>query len=370
MSIDSIKIFMCGDVMTGRGIDQILPYPSNPIIHEPFVKDAKEYVRLGEMANGYISKPVEFSYIWGDALKELEKEKPDLRIINLETAITKSDDYFDKGINYRMNPDNIPCLKVANIDFCSLANNHTLDWGYSGLIETLDTLKKANIKSAGAGMNIDEAESPAIFNIKNRKVIIFSYGLEDSGIPLTWAAKKDRAGLNLLKDLSRENLIHIKEKVREFKEKGDIAIASIHWGSNWGYMIPNEHIEFAHKLIDDANFDVIHGHSSHHVKGIEVYNKKLIIYGCGDFINDYEGITGYEEYRSDLGLMYFLSLDENCNLISLHMIPTQIKKFRVNKALRKDASWLKDVLNRECKRFGISVHLNDNLILKMPKASF
>ncbi|UCH80070.1 MAG: CapA family protein, partial [Nitrospiraceae bacterium] len=72
---------------------------------------------------------------------------------------------------------------------------------------------------------------------------------------------------------------------------------------------PSDQKEFARKLIDKAGIDIIHGHSSHHVKGIEIYNEKLIIYGCGDFLNDYEGIRGYENFRDDLGLMYFVIVD-------------------------------------------------------------
>ncbi len=87
---DPIKIFLCGDVMTGRGIDQILPHPSNPVIYEPYVRDARRYVELAEMANGEISRPVSFSHIWGAALHELKRVSPDLRIINLETSITAS----------------------------------------------------------------------------------------------------------------------------------------------------------------------------------------------------------------------------------------------------------------------------------------
>jgi poly-gamma-glutamate capsule biosynthesis protein CapA/YwtB (metallophosphatase superfamily) len=74
--------------------------------------------------------------------------------------------------------------------------------------------------------------------------------------------------------------------------EGDIVVASIHWGGNWGYRIPSAHIAFAHALIDKSQVDVIHGHSSHHPIGLEVYKGKLVIYGCGDFINDYEGISG------------------------------------------------------------------------------
>jgi len=154
---DVITMFMCGDVMTGRGIDQVLPHPSHPVLYEPYIKDATQYVELAERINGSIPRPADFPYIWGDALEELEREAPDLTLINLETSITKSDDYWrGKGINYRMHPENIPAITAARINFCSLANNHVLDWAYSGLAETLETLRSTNVKSAGAGGNIEE----------------------------------------------------------------------------------------------------------------------------------------------------------------------------------------------------------------------
>jgi len=96
-----ITLFLCGDVMTGRGIDQVFPYPSDPVIHEPYLKSARGYVEIAERHNSPIPEPVDFSYIWGEALEEWERKAPDLRIINLETGITKSDDYWkDKDIHY------------------------------------------------------------------------------------------------------------------------------------------------------------------------------------------------------------------------------------------------------------------------------
>ena len=77
--------------------------------------------------------------------------QPDARIINLETAVTRSSDRANKGINYRMSPENAGCLAAAKIDCCLLANNHVLDWGRAGLLETLTTLQKLNVKAAGAG---------------------------------------------------------------------------------------------------------------------------------------------------------------------------------------------------------------------------
>jgi len=358
---DPITMFMCGDVMTGRGIDQALPHPSAPLIHEPYMKSAKGYLELAEMENGPIPNPVKHSYIWGDVLEELERMKPDLRLINLETSITTSNDYWKrKGIHYRMHPENIPVFTNAGIDYCSLANNHILDWGYSGLTETLETLKKANIKTAGAGKNIREAETPAVMEVPGKgRVIVFSFGLRSSGIPSNWAAGEGKPGLSLLKNLSNRTVQHIKKKVEEVKQHGDIVVASIHWGGNWGYHIPLGQTKFAHKLIDQADVDVIHGHSSHHVKALEVYKNKLIIYGSGDFLNDYEGIRGHEDYRGDLALMYFVSADPlTGKLAQLIMTPMQIKRFRENRVSRTDALWLRDTLNREGKKFGTRVELN------------
>lgn len=363
-----ITMFMCGDVMTGRGIDQVLPHPSDPLIYEPFMRSARGYVEIAERANGPIPQPVSFDYIWGDALEELERMAPDLRLINLETSVTRSDDYWKgKGINYRMHPENIPCLTAAKIDYCSLANNHILDWGYSGLKETIETLNKVKVKSAGAGQNLKEAETPAVMLVKGKgRVIIFSYGSTSSGISYSWAASESKPGVNLLKNFSDKTVRHIKEEVQEVKQIGDIVVVSIHWGGNWGYKVSHEQIEFAHKLIDNAGVDIIHGHSSHHVKGIEVYEGKLIIYGCGDFINDYEGISGYEDFRDDLSLMYFVRVDPlTGKLVRLQMTPTQIMNFKLNRAPREDALWLRDTLNREGKKFGTQVELNKDNALKL-----
>ncbi|HLB05374.1 MAG TPA: CapA family protein [Thermodesulfobacteriota bacterium] len=357
-----ITVFMCGDVMTGRGIDQILPYPIDPVIHEPFMRSAKGYVEIAEEVNRPIPKPVEWPYIWGDALKVLERVAPDIRIINLETAVTKSNDYLKKGINYRMNPGNITVLTAAGIDFCSLANNHILDWGYSGLDETIKTLEKARIKYAGAGRNLKEAEAPAVLDVNGKgRVLVFSYGSETSGIPPNWSAMKNRDGVTFLEDFSSETVERIKKTVTEVRQEKDIVVASIHWGGNWGYEIPSEQRRFAHGLIDEAEIDVIHGHSSHHVKGIEIYKGKLILYGCGDFLNDYEGISGHEEFRDDLGLMYFAKINPSTGtLVSLMTAPTRIKNFRVNYASREEAIWLRDVLNQEGKSLGTSAELNDD----------
>lgn len=355
-----ISLFLCGDVMTGRGIDQIMPHSVDPVIHESYMRNAKGYVQLAEKASGPIPKPVAFDYIWGDALSVLEEINPDLRIINLETSVTTSDDFRPKGINYRMHPDNIACLSAAAIDCCILANNHVLDWGHKGLAETLDVLSAQGLRHVGAGKDSHQAKAPAVFQIIGKgRLIIFAYGSKTSGIPYTWAASDYSPGINMLPDLSIQTIRHIKKEVAAIKQPGDVVLMSLHWGGNWGYGIAKEERRFAHKLIDEAGIDAVYGHSSHHVKGIEVYRQKLILYGCGDFLNDYEGIQGYEQYRSHLTLMYFPCFDPMTGrLLQMRMMPMQIKRFQTTRAIESDNRWLSNLLNREGRPLGTGVKMH------------
>src|SRR6266566_1830673 len=299
----SIRLFLCGDAMTGRGIDQALPHPVSPVLYEPYVRDAREYVDLAEKANGPVPRPLTFDYIWGDALQELERAEVDFRIVNLETAITSAETpWSGKEIHYRMHPQNIGCLSAARISACALANNHVLDWAYGGLSETLRALAIMGVAHSGAGHNAEEAATPAVLNLPDKgRLLLFSFGSTTSGIPGEWCATASRAGVNLLEDLSEATAVRITSKMRQFQQPGDLLVASIHWGSNWGFDIPHQQIAFAHRLVEEG-IAIVHGHSSHHVRGIEVFKDCLILYGCGDFLTDYEGISGYESFRSDLAL--------------------------------------------------------------------
>lgn len=342
------SIFLCGDVMTGRGIDQILPHPNNPQLYESYITDARGYVLLAEEVNGKIPYPVSMDYIWGDALTIWQQYQPDAKIINLETAVTQSNDYWpNKSIHYRMHPLNIDVLTVAGIDICTLANNHILDWGYVGLAETLKSLKKSGIKFSGAGINLSQAMQPAIIELAlNKRVLVFSAGMASSGVPANWSASADQPGLYYL-DLNPAVLAFVCENINQYRQPGDLIIFSLHCGSNWGYEVPSSLQFFAHSLIDYANVDVVCGHSSHHPRPIELYNGKPILYGCGDFINDYEGISGYDEFRGDLTLMYILNFDgATLKFKKMHLIPMQIKKFSLHRASPKDCEWLLKRLNQ------------------------
>jgi poly-gamma-glutamate capsule biosynthesis protein CapA/YwtB (metallophosphatase superfamily) len=258
-----------------------------------------------------------------------------------------------------MHPANVPCLSAAAIDCCVLANNHVLDWGRGGLLETLDSLDRAGIRTAGAGRDAAAAEAPAVLEIAGKgRVLVFAFGSPSSGVPRDWAAGPDVPGVSLLEDLSASTVARIAGRVGAARRAGDLVVASIHWGGNWGYEVPRAQQAFARRLIDEAGVDLVHGHSSHHPKAIEVHRNKLILYGCGDFVNDYEGIAGYEAFRDDLVLMDLPRLAvPGGRLLELRLVPFQIRRFRLHRASPADAAWLGDVLDRESRVFGTRVEV-------------
>ncbi|MDF2463724.1 MAG: pGA [Ramlibacter sp.] len=364
----SLRLFLCGDVMTGRGIDQVLPVPCKPQLFEHWARSAVDYVELAERASGPIGRGQDAAYPWGHGLEVLREQRPAARMINLETAVTTSEDAQPgKGIHYRMNPANVACLTGAGIDCCVLANNHVLDWGQAGVDETLATLHAAGLRTAGAGRDLTEAAQPAVMEIDHgRRVLVFAFAMPDSGTPESWAAGASNGGVNFLDRLSVRTADGVAAETARHRRAGDVVVVSVHWGGNWGFAIPAEQRTFAHRLIDAAGADIVWGHSSHHVKGIEVRGGKLILYGCGDLINDYEGITGHGEYRGDLSLMYFPEIDmATGSLRALRMAPMRMWRFRLERAPAQDVDWLRGVLNREGRALHTSVTLDEQGLLAL-----
>lgn len=357
MSGDPVTVFLCGDVMLGRGVDQILPRPGDPELRETYIRDARVYVGLAEEAHGAVPRPADYSWPWGEALDVLEEAAPDARVVNLETAVTTSGGFAPgKGVHYRMNPANLPCLAAVRPDVCALANNHVMDFGRPGLRETVETLEAAGIRTAGAGPEADRAWRPAVVPVGGgRRVLVQAVGMPSSGVPRSWAAGADRAGVALVPRPTPEAAAEVAESVRRARRPGDIALVSVHWGPNWGYEVSDDEIEFAHALVD-AGVDVVHGHSSHHPRPLEVYRDRLVLYGCGDLVDDYEGIGGYRRYRDDLRLMFLVTAEPDTGrLDNLRLVPLRARRMRLWRAPHEDAEWLRSVLDRISRDFGTRV---------------
>ncbi|KXZ43828.1 hypothetical protein GPECTOR_79g107 [Gonium pectorale] len=250
----TVRLLLTGDVMLGRGVDQILPVSAHPRIYEGYIRDARDYVGLAVAANGPLPARRGPEYPWGIALADMAASGPDVRLINLETAVTTHDrPWPHKGINYRMHPGNVRTLAAAGVTAASLANNHSLDWCERGLLETLDTLEGA------------------------------------------------------------------------------------------------------------AGVDLVHGHSSHHAKGCELYRGKLIVYGAGDLISDYEGIHNAsvesafprEAYRDDVGLLWYADVGARDGALRrLAMRPTRLRHLRLEEPDPADWEYIVKTMDRECRRLG------------------
>ena len=353
---DEALVFLGGDVMTGRGIDQALAHPSSPELYESFVRDARDYLRLAEGANGAVPAPVTPAYVWGDALGELDRAGPGARIVNLETAVTTSNrPWPGKGIHYRMHPANVDCLTAARLDCCVLANNHVMDWGRDGLADTLATLERVGMRTAGAGPDADAARAPAVLPLPGGgRVLVFAVATESSGVPADWSAAPHRPGIALLPEPGAAAAAELASRVAAHRRDGDLVVVSIHWGGNWGCRIPHSHREFAHRLIDLRGADLVHGHSSHHPLPAEVHRDRLILYGCGDLINDYEGIGEHDGLRSDIGCLWFATLARSTGALRrLRIVPMQLRRLRLGPADPQARRWLEDLLRLEGRAFGM-----------------
>ncbi len=162
---------------------------------------------------------------------------------------------------------------------------------------------------------------------------MFGLATDDSGVPADWAAADHRAGVARLPDLSPSSAQRVAECVRRHRRAGDLVVVSIHWGGNWVPAVPQAQRDFARRLVDLGAADVVHGHSAHHPLPVELYAGHAILHGCGDLINDYEGIGGHGPWRHDVALLWRLRLDPaSGRLRRLDAWPLQRRRLRLQPA--------------------------------------
>lgn len=362
---DTIRIALAGDVMIGRGVDQIMRHPGDPRLHEGWARSAERYVELAEARAGTLPRGVDPTYIWGDTLARLGDHGVEVRIVNLETAVTaRGTPWPGKGIHYRVHPENADCLTAGGVDAVTIANNHVLDWSEPGLVDTVETLDEMNVRRTGAGRHHAEAWRPAYVSAQpSGRVVVLGVGASSSGIERDWSAGRDRSGVALLESLSESSVRDLAEAL-ESHAPGDVVVVSIHWGANWGYRVSRSHRRFARALIDDADVDIVHGHSSHHPLGFEVYRDRLILYGCGDLLTDYEGIGGHEEFRPELGAWYVADLDSVSGALrGFRMIPTKTHRFSLTTPDPEELDWLSRRLEEESLTSGVHVRVRDEMLI-------
>ncbi len=301
---------------------------------------------LGRLVNEHIAH-YGHAYPWGNTLPILNAT--DFNIANLETTLTKSIQKVPKVFNFKSDPNNVASLKLANIKIVSLANNHILDFGNKGLIETIDTLNQESIEHVGAGINKQEAKKPVLIEKNNLQIGIIGY----TDYPKDWAAQENKPGTNVI---TIDDIKTVQHDIRQLKKDADIVIVSIHWGPNMRQRPTQKFVDFAHAMID-AGADIIHGHSAHIFQGIEVYKNKLIMYDTGDFVDDYHVAR---RLRNDQSALFKVTIDKN-GIQKVKIIPVLISNMQVNLAGTNDKKEVIARIQKVSKEFNTFINRKGEL---------
>jgi len=304
---DLVTLALTGDVMLGRLVDQAM------LAEGPY-------------------------YPWGNMLPLLRNA--DLTLVNLECVVASGGQpwtRWPKVFHFRAGYVALDALKVAGVDFVSLANNHVLDYEEEALLEMLGHLTVNGIAWAGAGRNRAEAARPAILEASGIRLGVLSFTDNEPG----WGATDTTPGTNYLRvTVDEPDFARVREGVAQARRLGaDLVILSNHWGPNMRLRPTAEFRRFAQAAVD-AGVDLYIGHSAHVMQGVEVYHGKPIIYDAGDFVDDYAVDA---ELRNDLSALILATVSRR-GVERLELVPTAIDLCQVNRASGEDYALIADRL--------------------------
>jgi poly-gamma-glutamate synthesis protein (capsule biosynthesis protein) len=286
-------------------------------------------------------------------------QQADLAIVNLECAVTTSRQLWPgapKAFYFGTLPEAVHTLVGAGVSAVSLANNHTLDFGVSGLLETLHTLRQHDIRCAGAGRDIDEARAPIFVERRGIKFGMVAYCDHQED----FAADVHSPGIAYL-DLGDEEAAigqfrRSLERIRE--EKADWPILSLHWGPNMVDRPSERFVRLAHAAID-MGYGILFGHSAHVFQGIEIYRGRPIIYAAGDLVDDY-----YVDpvFRNDHQLLFELELTRS-SLKRIRLHPVFIEDCRAVPARGRHLEYIAQRAIALCAEMGTRVEREGDQLL-------
>lgn len=257
----------------------------------------------------------------------------DIAIGNLEAPATDSGTEFrGKRFRFKSNPDVATALKRAGFSVVTLANNHILDFGPSGLEQTMRHLARSGISFAGAGPNLQEARRPAILTAKGKRVAFLAYSLT---LPAEFFAARNRAGT------APGYLRYVREDIAHLRPLVDHIVVSFHWGSELAVTPHSYQVSTARAAIE-AGADVVLGHHPHVLQGIERYRNGIIFYSLGNFA------FATASTRSDRSIIARVTLDRGVKSVELLPLNVLNREVRLQPALLegKPAQSVIDHLNR------------------------
>lgn len=198
----------------------------------------------------------------------------DLVIGNLESPLLNTGEAIPNKCTLRGSPGWADILREANIGLVSLANNHLMDYGEAGLMQTIKHLDQNQIIHLGAGANIDEATAPRFLEINGIRLALLARSSVIVSSPT--CAKDNRAGVAFFD--KRETIL----TVQNCKKEADVVLLLFHWGLE-NYHYPSyQQRKLARELLE-AGIDIVVGHHPHVVQGIEKIDGKVVVYSLGNF---------------------------------------------------------------------------------------
>jgi poly-gamma-glutamate capsule biosynthesis protein CapA/YwtB (metallophosphatase superfamily) len=319
-------------------------------------------VMLGRLVDEALNR-VPPEYPWGDTIEIIRAA--DWRCCNLECVISDRGSPWEpeiKAFHFRSAYRNLAVLETASIDAVTLANNHSLDFGFTALAQMIGGLDSRRIGHAGAGSDLDAASRPAISEIQGCRVGLLAFTDNEP----QWEATADTPGILYAPiDLEDPRSTRLLELVKASKASVDLLIVSAHWGPNWGYRPPPEHPGFAHALVEHGA-DIVFGHSGHVFRGIEIYRRRPILYCAGNFIDDY---AVDESERNDESFIFIAEMEQRDRVGRLSLYPTVIAQFQARLARGASAERIAMKMRRLCSQFNSeSIWNPDRHVLEIPIA--
>jgi poly-gamma-glutamate synthesis protein (capsule biosynthesis protein) len=314
----SATLTLLGDVMLGRGV-------STALSRRP---------------------PATF---WGDVRPLLAAA--DVVIANLECVITERTEPWQKtakGFHFRADPRAVDVLSAGRIQCVSLANNHSMDFGEQGLLDTIHYLGAAGIRHVGAGRSQSEAEVPTIIKAAGVKVAVIAVVDEEPAS----AAGPDLAGTNSV-NIANDTFVmarvtHAAARARQLGAQ--LVVLSVHWGTDIT-LVPAAHFRSFARAAVESGVDLVYGHGDHVFQGVEVHGNGLILYGTGDFLDDY---AVDPLLRYDWTFVFQVRIDAR-GIHSLDLVPVRIDFAQIRLATGADFEAIRARMCRQCADLGTAV---------------
>jgi poly-gamma-glutamate synthesis protein (capsule biosynthesis protein) len=243
----------------------------------------------------------------------------DITVANFEGALTERGEPWPKGYNFRTPPAYASGLAAAGFDVVSLANNHTMDYGVAGLLDTLDALDAAGVRRAGAGRSGSEAGTAAIVEARGLRVAFIACAdtpAEAGGFRIRdWATLADGPGIFVCEDEA------LRTQIAQARQTADFVIVLVHAGDEYRTEPSATQRRIADRALA-AGADAYIGHHAHVVQPIEQRGAQFIAWGLGNFIFDLDDVDLANIPQPRVTLILRLTLTKGAGVTSWEAIPT------------------------------------------------